>query len=163
MDLVANSTPMVDFESRLNSFRVNRLKRFDFPTPESPMRTTLNRKSYSSLAITGKKARVKRDQGSEEQAGLADCMLATEGRFAVPTILSVILQRSRKLGYARWLEEGVVMWKQCQLLKGGRGWTFRSAALVLALTCQGSQRYRRKYHRPPDFTLFNLTWANSEC
>jgi hypothetical protein len=31
---------MVDFESRLNSLRVNRLKRLDLPTPESPIRTT---------------------------------------------------------------------------------------------------------------------------
>lgn len=40
MDRVANSTPMVDLESRLNSFRVNRLNRLDFPTPESPISTT---------------------------------------------------------------------------------------------------------------------------
>ncbi|KVH95847.1 hypothetical protein Ccrd_002069, partial [Cynara cardunculus var. scolymus] len=40
---VANSTPMVDLDSRLNSFRVNLDNRFDFPTPESPMRTTLNK------------------------------------------------------------------------------------------------------------------------
>lgn len=31
---------MVDLESRLNSLRVNRLKRLDLPTPESPIRTT---------------------------------------------------------------------------------------------------------------------------
>lgn len=37
---VANSTPMVDLESRLNSFRVNRESKLDFPTPESPIRTT---------------------------------------------------------------------------------------------------------------------------
>lgn len=42
---------MVDLESRLNSFRVNRLRRLDLPTPESPMRTTLNKKSYSSFAM----------------------------------------------------------------------------------------------------------------
>ncbi len=41
MERVANSTPMVDLESRLNSLRVNRLSRFDFPTPESPIRTTV--------------------------------------------------------------------------------------------------------------------------
>ena len=39
--LVANSTPMVDFDSKLNSFLVNRERRFDLPTPESPMRTTV--------------------------------------------------------------------------------------------------------------------------
>lgn len=31
---------MVDFESRLNSLRVNRESRLDLPTPESPIRTT---------------------------------------------------------------------------------------------------------------------------
>ena len=37
MLLVANSTPIVDFDS---SFRMNRDKRLDFPTPESPIKTT---------------------------------------------------------------------------------------------------------------------------
>lgn len=40
IDRVANSTPMVDLESRLNSLRVNRESRLDFPTPESPISTT---------------------------------------------------------------------------------------------------------------------------
>ena len=40
MDLVANSTPMVDLDSKLNSFLVNRESKLDFPTPESPIRTT---------------------------------------------------------------------------------------------------------------------------
>lgn len=40
---VANSTPMVDLLSSMNSLRVKRLSRLDFPTPESPMRTTLKR------------------------------------------------------------------------------------------------------------------------
>ena len=40
MERVANSTPMVDLLSRLNSLRVNRESRLDFPTPESPIRTT---------------------------------------------------------------------------------------------------------------------------
>jgi len=40
IDRVANSTPIVDLLSRLNSLRVNRLSRLDFPTPESPIRTT---------------------------------------------------------------------------------------------------------------------------
>ncbi|CAA6665799.1 unnamed protein product [Spirodela intermedia] len=40
---VANSTPIVDLDSRLNSFRVKRDSRFDLPTPESPIRTTLKR------------------------------------------------------------------------------------------------------------------------
>lgn len=40
MLLVANSTPIVDFDSKLNSFRVNLDSRLLFPTPESPIRTT---------------------------------------------------------------------------------------------------------------------------
>jgi hypothetical protein len=40
---VANSTPIVDFDSRQNSFLVKRLSRFDLPTPESPISTTLKR------------------------------------------------------------------------------------------------------------------------
>jgi len=40
MLLVANSTPMVDFDSRLNSLRVKRDRRLDLPTPESPISTT---------------------------------------------------------------------------------------------------------------------------
>jgi len=42
MLLVANSTPMVDLDSRLNSFLVKRESRLDFPTPESPIKTTGN-------------------------------------------------------------------------------------------------------------------------
>jgi hypothetical protein len=40
---VANSTPMVDLDSRENSLRVKRLRRLDLPTPLSPISTTLNR------------------------------------------------------------------------------------------------------------------------
>ena len=40
---VANSTPIVDLDSRLNSLRVNLERRLDFPTPESPINTTLKR------------------------------------------------------------------------------------------------------------------------
>lgn len=39
--LVANSTPIVDFDSKLNSFRVNRDNKLDLPTPESPINTTV--------------------------------------------------------------------------------------------------------------------------
>lgn len=41
MVLVANSTPMVLLLSRLNSLRVKRERRLDFPTPESPISTIL--------------------------------------------------------------------------------------------------------------------------
>src|SRR5579871_1127509 len=37
---VANSTPIVDLLSGLNSSRVKRDNRLDFPTPESPINTT---------------------------------------------------------------------------------------------------------------------------
>lgn len=37
---VANSTPMVDLDSRQNSLRVNRDSRLDLPTPLSPISTT---------------------------------------------------------------------------------------------------------------------------
>ena len=40
---VANSTPMVDLDSRQNSFLVNLERMLDLPTPESPMRTILNK------------------------------------------------------------------------------------------------------------------------
>lgn len=40
MLLVANSTPMVDLDSRLNSFLVNLESKLLFPTPESPINTT---------------------------------------------------------------------------------------------------------------------------
>ena len=48
IDLVANSTPIVDLESRLNSLRVNRESRLDFPTPESPISTTEEGVSWHS-------------------------------------------------------------------------------------------------------------------
>ena len=38
---MANSTPIVDLDSRLNSLRVKRERRLDLPTPESPINTTL--------------------------------------------------------------------------------------------------------------------------
>lgn len=51
MERVANSTPMVDLESRLNSLRVNRESRFDLPTPLSPMRTTAARRQVSHREV----------------------------------------------------------------------------------------------------------------
>ena len=38
---VANSTPIVDLDSMVNSFLVNRESRLLFPTPESPIKTTV--------------------------------------------------------------------------------------------------------------------------
>lgn len=45
---MANSTPIVDFESGLNWSRVKRERRFVLPTPESPIRTIFKRKSGSA-------------------------------------------------------------------------------------------------------------------
>lgn len=42
--LVANSTPTVDFVSRLNVLRVNLDDRLVLPTPVSPTRTTIVKK-----------------------------------------------------------------------------------------------------------------------
>lgn len=59
MERVANSTPMVDLESRLNSLRVNRESRLDLPTPLSPMRTTAVR-GHISDRERGKGLKMKR-------------------------------------------------------------------------------------------------------
>ena len=56
MLLVANSTPMVDLDSKLNSFLVNLESRLLLPTPESPINTTIEekrkKKCYRKLEIT---------------------------------------------------------------------------------------------------------------
>ena len=69
MLLVANSTPIVDLLSKLNSFRVNRESKLDFPTPESPISTTLNRKSYSSslVAILHERERERKRERERER------------------------------------------------------------------------------------------------
>lgn len=45
MLLVANSTPIVDLDSKLNSFLVNLDRRLLLPTPESPISTTEKKKN----------------------------------------------------------------------------------------------------------------------
>lgn len=45
--LVANSTPIVDFDSKLNSFLVNLASKLLFPTPESPIKTTATEQTSS--------------------------------------------------------------------------------------------------------------------
>lgn len=42
---------MVDLLSRLNSFLVNRESRLDFPTPESPIKTTGGRSTCQPRAV----------------------------------------------------------------------------------------------------------------
>lgn len=49
---VANSTPIVDFDSKLNSFLVNLASKLLFPTPESPINTTAIKKYLFSMQIT---------------------------------------------------------------------------------------------------------------
>ena len=54
MLLVANSTPIVDLDSKLNSLRVKRDRRFDFPTPESPINTTVFTKRGGRGGVEGR-------------------------------------------------------------------------------------------------------------
>ena len=49
MLLVANSTPMVDLDSKLNSFLVNLESRLLLPTPESPINTTIEEKRKKNV------------------------------------------------------------------------------------------------------------------
>ena len=51
MLLVANSTPMVDLDSRENSLRVKRSSRFVFPTPESPTSTTAGEGAHVAFVL----------------------------------------------------------------------------------------------------------------
>ncbi len=44
---MANSTPIVALLSKLNSFLANLDSSYDFPTQVSPIKTILNKKSYS--------------------------------------------------------------------------------------------------------------------
>ena len=48
---VANSTPIVDLDSKLNSLRVNLDKRLLLPTPESPINTTVTKKVFVNLLL----------------------------------------------------------------------------------------------------------------
>lgn len=59
IDLVANSTPMVDLDSKLNSFLVNLESKFDFPTPESPIKTTEMCTFYLLFGIKLKQQKLK--------------------------------------------------------------------------------------------------------
>lgn len=59
MLLVANSTPMVDFDSKLNSFLVNLDNRLLLPTPESPISTTVN-KRRENIKLVNANNRLKR-------------------------------------------------------------------------------------------------------
>ena len=45
MDFVANSTPMVDYDSRLNLVWVKRERMLDLLLPELPIRTSLKRRA----------------------------------------------------------------------------------------------------------------------
>jgi len=54
MERVANSTPIVDLDSKLNSFLVNLLSRLLLPTPESPIKTTANTKQRKLKTLVDK-------------------------------------------------------------------------------------------------------------
>jgi hypothetical protein len=49
INIVPNSTPIVLFESGKNRLLRNRASKFVFPTPDSPIKTILRRKSGSSV------------------------------------------------------------------------------------------------------------------
>lgn len=51
MLLVANSTPIVDFDSKLNSFLVNLASKLLFPTPESPIKTTKTKQGVDDYSL----------------------------------------------------------------------------------------------------------------
>jgi hypothetical protein len=63
MDRVANSTPIVDFVSKLNSFRVKRDNRFDLPTPLSPIKTTVQRRK-KKMKKKKKKKKIKKKRAT---------------------------------------------------------------------------------------------------
>ena len=69
MLLVANSTPIVDFDSRLNSLRVKRDRRLDLPTPESPMRTTAARRGRERKGEEGRGRERKGERVGEGRQG----------------------------------------------------------------------------------------------
>ena len=59
---MANSTPIVDLDSRLNSLRVNRERRLDLPTPESPINTT-------TVCVREREIRERGREGGRERKG----------------------------------------------------------------------------------------------
>ena len=67
---VANSTPMVDLESRWNSLRVKRLNRLDLPTPESPMITTARAGEALRSAQAGARSRWSQGYSTGQRAGV---------------------------------------------------------------------------------------------
>ena len=78
MDRVANSTPIVDLLSRLNSFLVNRESRLDFPTPESPIKTT-GRGHYQQIAsaLSLRAATFEQELHIDELSQASDCQRKT--------------------------------------------------------------------------------------
>ena len=79
MLLVANSTPMVDLDSMLNSLRVKRERRFDLPTPESPIRTTAGVQSGGAGGREPAGAG-RADRGGYEQRNGEDVQFVSERR-----------------------------------------------------------------------------------
>ncbi|GFS35932.1 RAB GTPase homolog A1G [Actinidia rufa] len=67
---VANLTPIVDLDSRLNSFLVNLESKFDFPTLESPISTTLNKCFHFGKPVVGSsmKAQIQKQREGGRQA-----------------------------------------------------------------------------------------------
>lgn len=68
IERVANSTPIVDLESRLNSLRVNRLSRLDLPTPESPISTTIHPSVFLPVGLIHVERAMGGGRGREDAA-----------------------------------------------------------------------------------------------
>jgi hypothetical protein len=86
---------MVDFESRLNSLRVKRLRRLDLPTPESPISTTeegnvskyggrgSRRQAVGCLLTLEKELRARENQHKQHAKRCAMHILTSYSSFAM--------------------------------------------------------------------------------
>lgn len=93
---MANSTPIVDLESRLNSFRVNRLNRLDFPTPESPISTT----TAGGWSVFGSEIACKSTSGRTFEEELqSKCLLAATLLHGVENAVTTESWRAVDLTY----------------------------------------------------------------
>lgn len=78
------STPIVDLESRLNSFLVNRDSKLDFPTPLSPINTTAQMEGIQKFRL------LPDGQGSQP---LTHVPLAAPPRTLIEVIIVILVSR----------------------------------------------------------------------
>lgn len=139
IDRVANSTPIVDLESRLNSFRVNRLSRLDFPTPESPIRTTTQQQGQSAGKVAWRAAGVGRRSGQRE--GTFEEEL--QARLANTLQLRTARAESQTATGQRWQRRVVRMWCWWRGRVEGLG----RAHIVFVVSHDGQLVFRRSQIR----------------